>query len=165
MFFWYNFNWKSRIDKLISLEIFREHAGVKNKLRFEDSVTSEVQFNKGDNFRSDYLMTDKKNITFHYQTSIFNLWYANNLTLCYDIRGEFFIRFILSFFIKLITKYKIAVKVMEQKSKNKKNKTNKIQGRTEDKNDISDFFKNSVSHGSKMQKDLHSKFFFEKSWR
>ena len=52
---------------------------------------------------------------------------------------------------------------MEQKSKNKIKKTNKIQERDEDIKKMPDFFGKTVHHGSKVQKDLHSKFFLKKS--
>lgn len=53
---------------------------------------------------------------------------------------------------------------MEQKPKNRTNRTNKInkiQGRTDNKKKVPAFFKESVSHGSKVQKGHHTKFFFE----
>ena len=52
---------------------------------------------------------------------------------------------------------------MEQKPKKNAIKRNKIQRLADDEKDLPDFFKESVSHGSKVQKDLHCKFFFEKS--
>ena len=47
------------------MEIFWEQVRIKNELRFKESVTNEVRFNKSDNFRSDYLIADKKNIFYH----------------------------------------------------------------------------------------------------
>ena len=126
-------------------------------------MNNEVQFSEGDIFLSDYLITDKKNIPFHHRISLINLLSTNNLALCYGIRGDFFIRFIFLFFIKIIEKIKIMGKVMEQKPKNKIEKTNKIQGQNGDIKKMPHFFKESVSHGSKMQKDLHSKFFFKET--
>ena len=92
-------------------EIFCESVSIKNELRNKKSITSEVQFYEADNFRSDHKIPDKKNIVSHYQNPLDILLSTNYSALLEGIWAEILISFIFSFFIILLTKHEIKVKV------------------------------------------------------